>query len=106
MQLVLFHGTSARAAKKRSGVRDTSRAAYEGLVDTGKLGDQERTIMLALHRNARRDWSLQEIVRLTGIAINAVAGRVNGLKKKGFLVECDKRACSITGKTVRPVRIS
>jgi len=40
---------------------------------------------------------------LTGIAINAVSGRCNGLKKKGVLQCTEKRKCSITNKTIKPL---
>ena len=86
-------------------VRNTSIHAYYDHLSSGKLGDQGRQIMLALHQH-NRDWSLQEISQLTGIAINAVSGRVNGLKAKGYLIECPKRKCSVTGRTVTPVKIN
>lgn len=87
-------------------IRETSLLAYDELKYTGRLSAQERRIMRALHMGGDRDWSLQEIVQLTGIPINCVAGRVNGLKKMLYLEECDKRACSITGRTITPVRVT
>jgi len=39
------------------------------------------------------------------MAINAVSGRCNGLKKKNWMVECEKRKCTITGKTIKPLAI-
>lgn len=86
---------------KVTNVRSTSKEAYAELKEEGTLGKQEETILAAM----KNEWnySLQEISQLTGIAINAVSGRVNGLKKKGFVLECDKRPCSITGKSITPV---
>ena len=86
---------------KVTNVRSTSKEAYAELKEEGTLGKQEETILAAM----KNEWnySLQEISQLTGIAINAVSGRVNGLKKKGFVLECDKRKCSITGKSITPV---
>lgn len=92
-----------------TGVRETSLVAYRELESEGQLGAQERRILLALHGVWRpgRDFSLQEIVRITGIPINAVSGRVNGLKKKQprWLVETSKRRCSITGRVVTPITL-
>ena len=86
---------------KVTNVRSTSKEAYAELKEEGTLGKQEKTILAAMKHGW--NYSLQEISQLTGIAINAVSGRVNGLKKKGFVLECDKRPCSITGKSITPV---
>jgi biotin operon repressor len=85
-------------------VRDTSLSAYRELKDTGELGKQEQRIYQIILKSGEA-MSLQEIASTTGIGINAVSGRVNGLKKNGFLIESQKRTCKITGRTVRPVRI-
>lgn len=85
----------------RTHVRGASLAAYRDMSDTGKLGKQAQTILGAMR--AGRDYSLQELSRLTGIAINAISGRCNDLKKLGLLVEAAGRKCSITGRTVHPV---
>ena len=50
------------------------------------------------------DYSLQEISAKTGIPINAVSGRCNELKKSNYIEETDKRKCSITKRTINPVR--
>lgn len=84
-------------------VRETSISAYHELRDTGRLGKQQQTILDQIKPG--RDYSLREISRLTNIEINAVSGRVNDLKKLGLLVEGEKRSCSVTGKTVTPVRL-
>lgn len=85
----------------RTQVRESSIAAYRDLSDSGKIGAQAQTILN--HMKAGRDYSLQELSRLTGIAINAISGRCNDLKKIGLLVEAACRKCSITGRTVHPV---
>lgn len=54
-------------------------------------------------RQQRSPCSLNEIAFGTGYKINAVSGRVNEMKKAGELVETDKRPCTITGRTIRPV---
>jgi len=88
-------------AKKVTDVRSTSKEAYSELKESGTLGKQEKAILSVMKQEW--DYSLQEISHLTGIAINAVSGRVNGLKKKGWIVECEKRQCSFTGKKITPV---
>ena len=84
------------------GYRETSRGAYRELKDSGQLGKQERIICNALNGNP--PMTLQEICKATDIQINAVAGRVNGLKKKRVLVETERRVCKISGRMVTPVR--
>ncbi|WP_396189813.1 hypothetical protein [Flavobacterium sp.] len=87
----------------RTHVRGASLAAYQELTETGKLSNQANKILTAM--KAGRDYSLQELSRLTGIAINAVSGRCNDMKRLGVLVEATSRKCSITGRSVHPVRI-
>lgn len=84
-------------------VRESSRAAYGELRDTGRLGRQQQTILDQIKPG--RDYSLRELSRLTHLEINAVSGRVNDLKKLNLLVEGEKRACTVTGKTITPVKL-
>ena len=86
---------------KVTNVRSTSKEAYADLKEEGKLNNQEQAIIDSMKQGW--NYSIQEISKLTGIAINAVSGRVNGLKKKSWLVECEKRPCSVTGKNITPV---
>lgn len=87
----------------RTHVRGASLAAYKEITESGRLGNQAKKILAAM--KAGRDYSLQELSRLTGIAINAVSGRCNDMKRLGVLVEATSRKCSITGRSVHPVRI-
>ena len=87
----------------RTAVRSTSRDAYYDLRDSGKVGHQAQAILD--HIQPGGNYSLQEIVRLTGIPINAVSGRCNELKSIGALVESVKRKCSITGRTVNALAL-
>lgn len=80
-----------------------SRAAYQDMRDTGRLGKQQQTILGKVQ--AGRDYSLRELAALSGLEINAVSGRVNDLKKLNLLVEGEKRACTVTGKTITPVKL-
>lgn len=72
-------------------------------IDTGRLGKQQQTILGKVQ--AGRDYSLRELAALSGLEINAVSGRVNDLKKLNLLVEGEKRSCTVTGKTITPVKL-
>jgi hypothetical protein len=48
--------------------------------------------------------SLQEICQKTHMTINSCSGRVNDLKKANQVVEAPARKCTITRKTITPVR--
>ena len=88
--------------------RVTSRIAYKEINENGTLMSQKDIIFTAINMIDDRDFgiSLKEIARQTGFEINAVAGRVNELKKEEFIKECVKRKCRITGRLVTPVTIS
>lgn len=87
----------------RTQVRDTSRETYRSMQDSGQVGAQALYILSRI--SASRDYSLQEISKITGLPINAVSGRCNDLKKAGLLIESAKRPCSITNRTVHPVAL-
>ena len=76
----------------------------------GELNRRQREIMLALHAaRSTKDFSLQEICRLTNLPVNIVSGRVNELKNMSpfpYLVESEHRRCSVTGRTITPVKIN
>lgn len=87
-------------------IADTSIAAYDDLKATGKLTNQQKIVMAVILPG--RDYTLQELVVLTGLPVNCVSGRVNELKKAPLyrLEECDKRHCTIYTKSrVKPVRL-
>ena len=84
-------------------VRNTSIIAYNDLKNSGKQPTQKQIILNALKKNVR-PMSLQEICDITNMQINAVSGRVNDLKKANQVVEAPKRKCSVTCKTITPVR--
>lgn len=83
-------------------VRDTSRECYQSIAVSGLIGQQAQSILDAMDRDV--DYSLQEISAKTGIPINAVSGRCNELKKAYYIEEADKRKCSITKRTINPLR--
>ena len=83
-------------------VRITSRESYDKIKEDGTKYTQEQKI-LACVVGSPDPMSLREIAHITGFDINAVSGRVNGLKKKRLLFEADKRPCSITKRRIVPV---
>ena len=85
---------------------DTRNESFFEVRDSGKLGRQQHQIMVLIHHHPDRDWSLQEIAKATGMGINAIAGRVNELKRSGWLEEYPKRRCSLTGRTITPVKVT
>lgn len=88
-------------------VRTSSRAAFQEINDNGTASTQRARILAVLVKRTQIDGlTRREIQKLTGIDINAVAGRVNGLMKSGLVAEGDVRPCRITGKNVRPVFIT
>lgn len=93
----------------RTAVAETSIRAYREIQSEGTLGAQAKAIMLAIHSawTPGADFTLQEICAMTGLPINAVSGRVNGLKNDPpqYLIECPQRRCSITGRMVTPVTL-
>ena len=87
--------------------RVTSRIAYRDINNNGTLMSQKDTIFSAINMITDKDFgiSLKELSRQTGLEINAVAGRVNELKKEEFIKECDKRRCRITNRLITPVTV-
>lgn len=85
-------------------VADTSIRAYRQAKKAGELEPRQRQI-LAVMAPYPADYSLQELVKLTGLPVNVVSGRVNELREVLCVVERGPaRPCKITGKTIRPHR--
>ena len=84
-------------------VRNTSIIAFNGLKATNKHRTQKQIILDTLREN-KTHMSLQEICDRTNMQINSVSGRVNDLKKANQVVEDPTRKCTITRKTITPVR--
>ncbi len=80
-------------------VRETSAKTYYDLEKEGRLAKQSgRVYDWVLKQN--RMVTRSEISAHTGISINAVAGRVNELVSRGFLLETGKIKCPISNRTV------
>src|SRR5207253_445601 len=85
-------------------VADTSIRAYRKAKQAGTLGERQRQILEAMAPYPA-DYSLQELVKKTGLPVNVVSGRMNELREKLCLVErAPSRACTVTGETIRPHR--
>ena len=84
-------------------VRTTSIIAYNNLKISGKQPTQKQIILNTLREN-KTPMSLQEICDRTNMQINSVSGRVNDLKRANQVVEAPNRKCTITRKTITPVR--
>lgn len=91
-------------------IKLTSIAAYRDLKDSGKEWTQAARIINIVAKRA--NMSLQEIMRqyrnrFGNIELSSVSARVNKLKYDEILIcELYPRKCSITGKTINPVRIN
>jgi len=84
-------------------VADTSINVYHEIKQEGLTGKQHLIILKCL-TDCNKEMTLQEISKKTGIAINAVSGRVNELKNAKLVIPSSfKRLCTITNRTVQPV---
>lgn len=90
-----------RGRGMKTNMLQTSLLAYDNLIVGGKCSKQQAKILGALEYE--KNYSLQEIVKITGITINAVSGRVNDLKKLGMLELSVTRHCQVTHSTIHSV---
>lgn len=92
-------------------IADTSLIAYCELENTGALDRLKKQILAFLSAHPDRDFSRSELEKMTGIKLSSVCGRVNELldpiKCHGrvWLDELPRRKCTISGRSVNPVRI-
>jgi hypothetical protein len=87
----------------RTQVAATSVAVYHAIKRDGTVSVRQAQILAAVKPG--RDYSLQELVKLTGLPVNVVSGRCFELKDSGVLVLADKRTCTVTGRLVAPVKL-
>lgn len=87
----------------KTNVTDTSIDCFNDLRATRKLSRMQSQIMAAINPGA--DYTLQELVRLTGLPVNTVSGRCNELRTAKRLEHGKTRACSVTGRKVHPVKL-
>lgn len=83
---------------------DTSRDAYREHREAGRLGEQQRRIMLHFHGHGA-EWTRSEISEGLGMRLSSVCGRVNELILLGYLAECSRRPCRVTGRSAHPVKV-
>lgn len=84
-------------------VAQTSIETYHDIRDDGTIGKRQAEVLAAVKPG--RDYSLQELVKITGLPVNVISGRANELRHMGLLELADVRPCSITGRNVRPVKL-
>lgn len=85
-------------------VASTSIDNYREHRDSGKLGEQQRKIMIFFHLKGG-EHTRSEIAQQTGMRLSSVCGRVNELVELGYLEDTERRSCRVTGKSAHPVRV-
>jgi hypothetical protein len=85
-------------------VTETSYASYRELLHSGVLAGQQYKIISTMREGVT--YSRRELMRLTGIEINAITGRVNELVKVGALVEMPPKTDPETRKLVSTVALN
>jgi hypothetical protein len=81
----------------------TSIETYHALRDDGTLSRQQKVIVDLMRPS--RDYSLQELCQLTGLPVNVVSARCHALRGLGVLELGPTRACSVTKRSIHPVRL-
>tara|TARA_R110000744_G_scaffold347100_1_gene452638 strand:+ start:267 stop:527 length:261 start_codon:yes stop_codon:yes gene_type:complete len=82
-------------------VRDTSLSAYQEIkIELGK----RQQLVYDMIKKLGCPTNL-EISKFSKVPINQITPRTNELVKLGFVVECEKRECSVSGRTVWSWRI-
>jgi hypothetical protein len=83
-------------------VASTSIETYHDLKADGTLGKRQAEVMAAILPGL--DYSLQELVRATGLPVNCITGRVAECRDMGLLENAQQRPCKVTGRVIRPIR--
>lgn len=98
IDLNLFNQPPPPAPKPKAvvQVRDTSLEAYVEHAETGKLSEQQQTIMYFM-RFKPDGVTRNELATGSTMRLSSVCGRVNELIKKGLLEDGPRRRCTITG---------
>ena len=84
-------------------VASTSIDTYRAIHSEGRLTRMQSQIVGAMSHGI--DYSLQELVRLTGLPINTISGRCNELRTAKRLEHGRTRPCGVTGRTVHAVKL-
>ena len=72
----------------------------------GLAGAQRDKILKHLHRSPRTAYSRNELSRDLNLPIQSICGRIGELKDDDLVVEDSPRRDAITGRKVKPIRIS
>jgi hypothetical protein len=83
-------------------IRDTSLDAY---LDTKPHHQAQELRLLSFLERAGRPMTRNELAALSGIALSAICGRAHSLVGKGSLIELERRACRITGRSAHPLAL-
>ena len=86
-------------------IATTSKLAFDDIKNSGKDISQKQMILEAL-QSVGEPLSGRELMKLTGIEINAMSARINALKKADLVMPCARRKCSVTNTLITPVTIS
>jgi len=88
----------------KKAVSETSIDTYHAMQRAGSLTRQQAEIMRFIGEG--RDYSLKELVRITGLEINVISARINELVSAKRLERNEKtRPCSISKRSIHPVRL-
>ncbi len=82
-------------------VRDTSLDAYQSI--RPQLGARQQAVYDAIRTLGCP--TNTELSRYLRLPINQITPRTNELREKGFVTECEKRTCGVTGRTVWSWRV-
>lgn len=85
----------------RTAVADTSLMAYHAMAPRELSASQSRVMDVV---QAGKSYSRAEIAKATGMPLQSVCGRVNELIAAKRLEHGPQRQCSVTNKTINPVR--
>ena len=77
-------------------IQQTSIKSFQSIIP--ELGARQRLIFRFLSARSEQSFTNLEISSSLGLPINSVTPRIFELRKIGFVVERDRRLCSVTGR--------
>ena len=83
--------------------RETAINCYYGRIITILAPTQNQQVIYVI--KSGKDYSLSELVRLTGIEKSSISRCVNSLRAAGLLVTAPERKCSISGIRILPSKL-
>jgi len=79
-------------------IQETSKVNLFEIIQSGRLNDMEEVVFRAFCEHPMS--TDKEIEAYTGLEINKITGRRNGLVDKGLMEECGVRECQVTHMNV------